>query len=1078
MLVNKKALLALVGALVAGAWLALPTAGGSESLSSPRSTLQPLCHASPAIRFTCFALRVDRRSGVTPASTSVTEMGYSPKALRTAYGWPSTGGATETVGIVDYLADPSIAADLAVFDTHFTLPACTVANGCFKVVNQLGATVLQSTIKRTTTALDWSGEQSLDVEWAHAMAPKAKILLVEGTKFASTSAGFGTPLYAATVYAAQHANYVSMSWGGSEYLTQVRADSTIFAKYPTVSFFASSGDQAAMVSYPSTSPDVISVGGTYLVSTPTTGKSTAEYPWSWRTTSYSPISIPATPWTSHGAGGGCSQVEHPSAAQKAFSSYNQATAQCTKSGTAMRAVPDVSLDADPYSGVPIYDSQTTTTTFGSSTGHWSQIGGTSLASPLFAARAAISGAKVNATYVYGDNITFYDVTKGRLVNDLPSTASQGVTGLKTPSTTLPYISSTTTPSRPCLTGFDLCSGRGTWNTAIGTSSAPRLAFTSPKQTVQAGVASTAVSVSLSRPAGATGVSVTLSASDSTASVSTAKSGAYTTKSLTEKVAAGASSATFYVKDTKAGALTLTASATTAAPAVRVALVHPRLTWTASVQTLTITPGPLAAIALSPSSSVTVQARGTKTFSATGLDAYTNSVTSTFSPTWSTTVSGGTLSSTRGTSTMLSAPSTATSGVVEATIATVATSVNVTVVPSAITVTSSSQSIVAGSASSPITISLNFPAPTGGLSVSLTSSSTGGSFSKTAGGTYTTTLSVSVAAGSSTVRFYYKDTKAGTPRLTATATGWTSANQQETVIPGALSKITLTPSTTVVIGTKSTRLFRAKGFDAFSNQIATGFTPTWSTTVPGATLSATSGTTTTLTPPSSAATGTLKATVGSVSASIAVTVVVLSMSVTTSAQTIVAGVSSRAITVKLSRVAPSGGVKLTFSSSSSKGGFASSSSGTFVATFSAIVAATKTSVTVYYKDTKAGSPLISVNATGWTSTSQSETVKAAAVFKVVLSPSSAQTLAYGAKVTFAASGRDAYTNPVSLTSVAWTTTVSNATLSSTTGASITFTAPRAAASGVVKATSSAKYATVAIVVSASSQRPSLHLGRVR
>ena len=95
-----------------------------------------------------------------------------------------------------------------------------------------------------------------------------------------------------------------------------------------------------------------------------------------------------------------------------------------------RATPDVSLDADPASGVSVYDS----TRYQGQSG-WFTVGGTSASSPMWAARAAASsGAPVNAAYVYGNNITFRDITSGN-------------------------------NGAPCLTGFDLCSGRGSWTGA-------------------------------------------------------------------------------------------------------------------------------------------------------------------------------------------------------------------------------------------------------------------------------------------------------------------------------------------------------------------------------------------------------------------------------------------------------------------------------------------------------------------------------------------------------------------------------------------------------------------------------------
>ncbi len=132
--------------------------------------------------------------------------GSRPATIKAAYGFSTsaTAGAGETIAIVDAYDDPTAEADLGVFSTQFGLPACTTANGCFKKVSQTGST------RYPSANTGWALEISLDVQWAHAIAPGAKILLVEASS-ASTS-----NLMAAEDYAGAHAQYVSNSWGGSE----------------------------------------------------------------------------------------------------------------------------------------------------------------------------------------------------------------------------------------------------------------------------------------------------------------------------------------------------------------------------------------------------------------------------------------------------------------------------------------------------------------------------------------------------------------------------------------------------------------------------------------------------------------------------------------------------------------------------------------------------------------------------------------------------------------------------------------------------------------------------------------------
>jgi subtilase family serine protease len=148
---------------------------------------------------------------------------------------------------------------------------------------------------------------------------------------------------------------------------------------------------------------VISVGGTTL-HFDGSGNLTAETGWS-------------------GGGGGCSAYESATSAQASFGEYAQANCGGT------RATPDVSLDADPASGVAVFDSTRNQGQKG-----WFRVGGTSASSPMWAARSAVAGAVVNAPYVYGNAITYRDITSG----------NNGAL---------------------CLVGFDLCTGRGSWTGA-------------------------------------------------------------------------------------------------------------------------------------------------------------------------------------------------------------------------------------------------------------------------------------------------------------------------------------------------------------------------------------------------------------------------------------------------------------------------------------------------------------------------------------------------------------------------------------------------------------------------------------
>lgn len=320
------------------------------------------------------------------ASTSPT--GLSPATIEAVYGFStsSTAGAGKTIAIVDAYNDPTAENDLNVFSSQYGLPACTTANGCFKKVNQTGGT----SYPRTDSG--WALEISLDIEWAHAIAPGATILLVEAKTNSFTN------LLAAEDYAKAHVQYVSNSWGASEFSSEGSYDSH-FAQ-SGVSFFVSSGDAGLPAEYPSSSPNVISVGGTTL-HFDRSGNFTSETGWS-------------------NGGGGCSTYETATSAQSSFSQYGQVGCG------GRRATPDVSLDADPASGVSVYDS----TRYQGQQG-WFTIGGTSASSPMWAARSSVAGTVVNSAYVYGSSISYRDITAG----------NNGAS---------------------CLVGYDLCTGRGSW----------------------------------------------------------------------------------------------------------------------------------------------------------------------------------------------------------------------------------------------------------------------------------------------------------------------------------------------------------------------------------------------------------------------------------------------------------------------------------------------------------------------------------------------------------------------------------------------------------------------------------------
>ena len=271
---------------------------------------------------------------VTPLITAGTPVGYTPAQMKSYLGLTGTGSG-QTIAIVTAYNAPTIAADLATFDTQFGI----AAPPSFKKVSQSG-----STTSLPATDVGWALEASLDVEWAHAIAPGASLLLVEATTSSLTN------LDTAIAYAAKQSgvSVISNSWGSAGELSGETTMDTYCKLTKAVCVF-SSGDTGNPGGYPAYNPYVISVGGTTLWLTTTNGVSTVSSEAAWS-----------------GSGGGVSTYETKPAYQGALT-------------FAKRSIPDVSYDADPTTGFAVYDS----TAYNGSSG-WFQMGGTSAGAPQWA----------------------------------------------------------------------------------------------------------------------------------------------------------------------------------------------------------------------------------------------------------------------------------------------------------------------------------------------------------------------------------------------------------------------------------------------------------------------------------------------------------------------------------------------------------------------------------------------------------------------------------------------------------------------------------------------------------------------
>jgi len=131
--------------------------------------------------------------------------GETPSSVRSVYNLPSSGGSG-VIAIVDAFDYPTAENDLNVFSTQFGLPACTTANGCFKKVFASGV--------QPRANCGWSQEAALDIEWAHAMSPNAKIVLVEAASNSFVDLFSAVDVATSQVLANGGRGEVSMSWGG------------------------------------------------------------------------------------------------------------------------------------------------------------------------------------------------------------------------------------------------------------------------------------------------------------------------------------------------------------------------------------------------------------------------------------------------------------------------------------------------------------------------------------------------------------------------------------------------------------------------------------------------------------------------------------------------------------------------------------------------------------------------------------------------------------------------------------------------------------------------------------------------
>ena len=319
-------------------------------------------------------------------------------------------GSGQTIAVVDAYNDPKAKADLQAFDSTFGLPDPP----SFQLVNQQGQNELPTTDPSGPGPRSWEVEEALDIEWAHVIAPRAALVLVEADSdslpdlFAAVSTAAGLPGVVA----------VSMSFVSGELSDETVSDSTFTTPpgHSGVTFLAASGDSGSPGGYPAFSANVVAVGGTTIQLGPG-GAYGSETAWS-------------------GSGGGTSSTDAGGSPIEPEPPYQQSV-----QSSGARQIPDVSMDADPGSGVPVRDSYD----FGASA-PWAKFGGTSLATPMWSALVAIAdqgrasagmpsldGPSQTLPRLYAlPGVDFHDITSGSNGDFSAGPGYDEVTGIGSP----------------------------------------------------------------------------------------------------------------------------------------------------------------------------------------------------------------------------------------------------------------------------------------------------------------------------------------------------------------------------------------------------------------------------------------------------------------------------------------------------------------------------------------------------------------------------------------------------------------------------------------------------------------------
>ena len=411
--VRKQAAVMAVAVMLA--LLGAPSAAAAGPGAGPSWTHQDVhvCNPAGTDQAACTSIaRVLYENGIpyqaaTPAqlqaaARAAASISFTAVGIRTAYGITGQGDPSRVIAIVDAYDDPGAFSHLTTYRNSMLSPSQAPINNCslsqltgltssastpcFTKVNQTGqASPLPSANS------GWSNEIDLDLQAASAVCPMCSLLLLE-----ASSSSFGNLGTAATTASnTPHVLAISNSFGTQGDVAESAYPAWNNAATTGIAVLAAAGDWGYGTSFPASSTNVIGVGGTTLAVSSTTGARTGE-----------------TAWTSTGSG---------------CSSYNLAPSWQVIPGSpcgSMKAVSDLSADADPYSGLQVYTTYSGVTT-------WWIFGGTSLSTPLMSALYAMQGgysSEPAGAYAWASTTPYSDVKSGSNGTCSPSIMCNAGTG--------------------------------------------------------------------------------------------------------------------------------------------------------------------------------------------------------------------------------------------------------------------------------------------------------------------------------------------------------------------------------------------------------------------------------------------------------------------------------------------------------------------------------------------------------------------------------------------------------------------------------------------------------------------------